>query len=275
MRIKILTIVMVVLTFMVFVSVEPVYAETVEIADVLTYSDVSYESSYDGTAGGYVGGYTEPMFVPQSSKRPTMLYMLDGFTCPADTAPLRSFVEFGTTHDFTDTESGGWIEDIPWFVGVPDGYNWVRFFSAVYIPYGTPQETWDNYRSSNDVEVMGFTAGIIVQSHVIETLFSSYYDSGYNFGESETEEYYEQDIIPDLEDDAYDDGYSEGYSDGLAQGPEDALAIQNMLPGILGAVFAFVFQVFSVNVLGISVMSIIVVLAGAAVAIMVFKLFFK
>jgi uncharacterized membrane protein YeaQ/YmgE (transglycosylase-associated protein family) len=276
MRIKILTIVMVVLTFTALVSVEPVYAETVEMAEVLIYDDIPYESSYDTTIGDYVGGYTDPVFIPQSDKRPTTLYMVDDFTYTGGSAPLRSFVQFGTTSSFTTTLSGGFVDEMPWFVGVPDGYNWVRFFTSMFVPSGSnASETWAAFYVNNDLELMGFTSGIIIQAHIIETLFSTYYAAGYDLAESETEEYYEQYIIPDLEDDAYDDGYSEGYSEGLAQGPEDALALQNMLPGILGSVFAFVFQVFSINVLGISIMSVIVLLAGAAVAIMVFKLFFK
>lgn len=63
------------------------------------------------------------------------------------------------------------------------------------------------------------------------------------------------------------------YQDGLAQGPQDALAIRNMIPGILGVMIAFFFQIASISVLGISVLDILALTLGITVTIFLLRVF--
>jgi hypothetical protein len=63
------------------------------------------------------------------------------------------------------------------------------------------------------------------------------------------------------------------YQDGLAQGPQDALAIRNMIPGILGVMIAFFFQIASISVLGISILDILALTLGITVTIFLLRVF--
>lgn len=65
----------------------------------------------------------------------------------------------------------------------------------------------------------------------------------------------------------------EQYQSGLSQGPQDALAIRNMIPGILGIFIAFFFQIASVTVLGISALDIIALIFGIAVTLFLIRVF--
>ena len=53
------------------------------------------------------------------------------------------------------------------------------------------------------------------------------------------------------------------------------LSITSFIPGILGSIFAFFFQLASIEVLGISALEILALLVTVAVALLVFKAFFK
>jgi hypothetical protein len=63
------------------------------------------------------------------------------------------------------------------------------------------------------------------------------------------------------------------YNQGLAQGPEDTLAIRNMIPGILGITFAFFFQLASISFLGISALDLIAGVITIATAIFIMRIF--
>ena len=63
------------------------------------------------------------------------------------------------------------------------------------------------------------------------------------------------------------------YAAGLSQGPQDALAIRNLIPGILGVMIAFFFQVASISVLGISVLDILALTLGITVTIFLLRVF--
>jgi hypothetical protein len=63
------------------------------------------------------------------------------------------------------------------------------------------------------------------------------------------------------------------YNLGLAQGPENTLAIRNMIPGILGITFAFFFQLASVSFLGISALDLIAGVITIATAIFIMRIF--
>jgi hypothetical protein len=63
------------------------------------------------------------------------------------------------------------------------------------------------------------------------------------------------------------------YNLGLAQGPENTLAIRNMIPGILGVTFAFFFQLASISFLGISALDLIGALITIATSIFIIRIF--
>jgi hypothetical protein len=63
------------------------------------------------------------------------------------------------------------------------------------------------------------------------------------------------------------------YNEGLGQGTEDALAIRNMIPGVMGVFIAFFFQIASIEVLGISALDIIALIFGVAVTLFLIRVF--
>jgi hypothetical protein len=63
------------------------------------------------------------------------------------------------------------------------------------------------------------------------------------------------------------------YNLGLSQGPENTLAIRNMIPGILGVTFAFFFQLASISFLGISALDLIGALITIATSIFIIRIF--
>jgi hypothetical protein len=63
------------------------------------------------------------------------------------------------------------------------------------------------------------------------------------------------------------------YNLGLAQGPENTLAIRNMIPGILGVTFAFFFQLASISFLGISALDLIGAVITIATSIFIIRIF--
>jgi hypothetical protein len=63
------------------------------------------------------------------------------------------------------------------------------------------------------------------------------------------------------------------YNLGLAQGPENTLAIRNMIPGILGVTFAFFFQLASVSFLGISALDLLGAVITIATSIFIIRIF--
>ena len=102
-----------------------------------------------------------------------------------------------------------------------------------------------------------------------------------------------QDGIDDNTSDTYDQGYLDGYSDGednqyaidyalwyvdrYQQGLTDlangAIALTEFVPGILGVVFAFFFQLASIEFLGISILEVLTALFGIGIAIFIIKIF--
>jgi hypothetical protein len=63
------------------------------------------------------------------------------------------------------------------------------------------------------------------------------------------------------------------YNLGLAQGPENTLAIRNMIPGILGVTFAFFFQLASISFLGISALDLLGAVITIATSIFIIRIF--
>jgi hypothetical protein len=63
------------------------------------------------------------------------------------------------------------------------------------------------------------------------------------------------------------------YQEGLDQGPENTLAIRNMIPGILGVTFAFFFQLASISFLGISALDLIGAMITIATSIFIIRIF--
>ena len=106
-------------------------------------------------------------------------------------------------------------------------------------------------------------------------------DKGKIQGQNDMQSYYENTVIPGVQttyenigyQDAYDEFYNaryqEGYSDGTGEGP----ALINYIPGILGVVMGFFFQIASIEFAGVSILDVVVALFGITVALLIFKIF--
>ena len=144
---------------------------------------------------------------------------------------------------------------------------------------GTNDPRYEN-SSGNDVDVS--ISGIDLDDWYLY-VYNSLYDSvvayegayGNGFGSG-----YEQ----GKEDFAYDDNgnYIDAttwgntqYQNGLSQGSADTLSLQNMIPGILGVIFAFFFQLASISVLGVTALDLIAALFGLGVVLVVLKAVIK
>jgi hypothetical protein len=105
--------------------------------------------------------------------------------------------------------------------------------------------------------------------------FTGAYDKGYNDGYDNGFNTAEQQYGY-LSDGNFLDALTYGnqrYNEGLSQGPQDALAIRNMIPGILGVMIAFFFQIASISVLGISVLDILALTLGITVTVFLIRVF--
>jgi hypothetical protein len=101
--------------------------------------------------------------------------------------------------------------------------------------------------------------------------FDSYYDAGYergsqDYGIADGNDFLTADEWGVLQ-------YNIGYSNGLDQASTNALAIRNMIPGILGITFAFFFQLASVSFLGITALDLIAGVITIATAIFIMRIF--
>lgn len=67
--------------------------------------------------------------------------------------------------------------------------------------------------------------------------------------------------------------YNDGYANGIATASTNALAIRNMIPGILGVTFAFFFQLASISFLGISALDLIGAMITIATSIFIIRIF--
>jgi len=80
--------------------------------------------------------------------------------------------------------------------------------------------------------------------------------------------------------DNYDDGaWSSGYYEGVAFGSADSLtnafAIQSFIPGVLGSFLGFFWQMATIEILGISAVSILITLFTISAALLFFKVFLQ
>lgn len=144
---------------------------------------------------------------------------------------------------------------------------------------GTNDPRYEN-TSGNDVDVV--VSGIDLDEWYL-VIYNSLYDSvaayegafgnGYGSG-------YEQ----GKEDYAYDDNGNyvdavtwgqQQYQSGLSQGESNSLAIQNMIPGILGVMIAFFLQLASISVLGVTILDLIVLMFGLSIVLLLFRTLVK
>lgn len=144
---------------------------------------------------------------------------------------------------------------------------------------GTNDPRYEN-TSGNDVDVA--VSGIDLDDWYL-VIYNSLYDSvvayegaygnGYGSG-------YEQ----GKEDYAYDDNGNyvdaatwgqQQYQNGLSQGESNSLAIQNMIPGILGVMIAFFLQLASISVLGVTILDLIVLMFGLSIVLLLFRTLVK
>jgi len=190
------------------------------------------------------------------------------------------------------------IKDVDYLNNRTPDYIYTLFltsFDVLDYAYVAGQEYDKGYEFGFN---QGFNAGEVIG-------YGDGYNDGYNEGFIEGES-----IFVDLDSDGYDDtsytagktaGENAGHYDGIlwaytngfsevgldpmmswdgqnyyAEHLDDTrIAITTFIPGILGSIFAFFFQLASIEFLGISALEVIAMFAVIAVSLLVFKAFFS
>jgi hypothetical protein len=67
--------------------------------------------------------------------------------------------------------------------------------------------------------------------------------------------------------------YEKGYTQGTADSIDNTNAIQRFIPGILGVLFGFFFQLASISVMGISVLDVLALLFALGIVLLIIKIF--
>lgn len=80
--------------------------------------------------------------------------------------------------------------------------------------------------------------------------------------------------LSDFED-QYEQIYDEGYTDGQLDSDSDITAVGTFIPQILSLGFGFFFQIFSVEVMGVSFLQWFAAIAGVAMSFVLFKAILK
>ena len=165
--------------------------------------------------------------------------------------------------------------------------------------YGSPQEFFrvqmenssvaynEGYRQGKEdySEIKyqeGYDAGTDYGFDVAYDLyFDARFNEGYSQGENDTDDYYLNEVIPGVQDtyegygyqqaydEFFDSRYQAGYSDAQTEGP----ALISYIPGILGVVMGFFFQIASIEFAGVSILDVLVAVFGITVALLLFKIF--
>jgi hypothetical protein len=145
----------------------------------------------------------------------------------------------------------------------------------------TPGESLQSTRTNFEQSVLPLSeAFTISEGLVISTsTFVQLYQQGYDAGELNGFEG-AQSIYGILVNGTYQTAqqysitsFNDGYAEGLTQGSTNALAIRNMIPGILGVTFAFFFQLASISFLGISALDLIGAVITIATSIFIIRIF--
>jgi hypothetical protein len=159
--------------------------------------------------------------------------------------------EFQITHNSNDTFTLNWVGN---------GTNDPRYSSSsiVYNYAQGSQSHWIYVYDSLYNETLDFLTG--VQAGLID---------GFNDGR----DYYAYEDNGTFYTAAY--WGNQRYNDGLSQGESNSLAIQNMIPGILGVMFAFFFQLASISVLGVTALDLIALLFGVGIVLLILKVLVK
>ena len=125
----------------------------------------------------------------------------------------------------------------------------------------------------------GWTSSIAIPIGVLDNSDIRLLDGSQDVSEAYTSGY-----LQGRDDYAYVDGDTyytatqwgtQQYNEALSQGEANALAIQNMIPGLLGVIFAFFFQLASISVLGVTALDLIAALFGLGVVLVVLKAVIK
>lgn len=92
------------------------------------------------------------------------------------------------------------------------------------------------------------------------------YQTGYQDGYNEAIDNVQQDL---------DQAYSDGYTQGQLDSDSDITAIGTFIPQILSLGFGFFFQIFSIEVMGISVLQWFATIMTLSMGIIIFRVFLK
>lgn len=160
-----------------------------------------------------------------------------------------SYISSLPLSDLYDSSIGG----DAWFK-VPDGVN--GFKVELYLD-----------GVNHDASVLGFLNSafteIFTRSIADQT---SGYQTGYQDGFNEAIENIQQDL---------DQAYSDGYSAGQLDSDSDISAIGTFIPQVLALGFGFFFQIFSIEVMGISVLQWFATIMTVSMGVVIFRVFLK
>ena len=132
----------------------------------------------------------------------------------------------------------------------------------------------------NGFRVEVYLDGVNYNSSVLDLLNSTFTEiftrsiadqtSGYQIG---FQDGYNQAILESL--DNYDSAYSDGYTQGQLDSESDTTAVATFIPQILSLGFGFFFQIFSIEVMGVSFLQWFAAIAGVAMSFVLFKAILK
>lgn len=262
-------------------------------AQIINKGDTSEMSYHDTTYWNALQDYDDFAVDTYSSTELNVYSPLKAgtvitFTFPIDTSFMENQI-FGTSIDQTYIVNNSLAAATIYYIA---DYALFTFSEELYWFYENANDDYydDGYNDgiiAADSEsyhygyIQGEIAGIASVDAVVDIDLDGYDDDSYEQGEL------------DAWDSAYYQGYTDVFSNGFAfvgldpelshdwsnyyasHASDYTLAITSFIPGILGSIFVFFFQMASIEFLGISALEVIAMFAVVAVAILVFKLFFS
>lgn len=166
-----------------------------------------------------------------------------------------------------------------------DGFNYVFDISRIlginltFIDLQAPQiPFWGLNISSYDNKILEGTSYKLNENYKIRIRDFEFLDNA-NFAEGYQRGYTNAEI--DLLDPYYEIGYQAAkdefylsrYAEGRASVESDNNALIDYIPGILGVVVAFFFQIASISFAGVSILDVLVAMFAVVVGLMIFKMF--
>lgn len=161
--------------------------------------------------------------------------------------------------------------------------RWIQFKFIHKLQYNETVESYINSINNNlnyDLSVLAISgSGIIVEddlytylTNYVDTVISNRIDNAYQDGYNNAKNEFGYNdngiIIPG------ESAYDKGYNKATQESGSIKASIINFVPGVLGAIFMFFFQLGQIGILGITILDILGILVLIAGLIFVIKFFF-